>query len=156
MQAAIIGIGLCMLVLAGGLAGVGHYDGVLGTVTPEALQGNDLPQDALLRVRVTGTVEEARSHFLTLRATFVLPGPMERAMEENRWIPVEILFPDGQARPAFLEDTGDSWAKGSILVVKGTPRAYWPLMERGADLEPGGAVLFIHPETVREPVLFKS
>lgn len=154
MQATIIGVGLCMLALAGGLSGVGHYDGVLGAVEAEAFQGPDLPEEATMRVRIRGTPEEARAEFGAIRATFVLPARMEAAMAESSWVPVDLLFADGSSRPAFLE-SDQRYEEGAVLVIQGTPRAYWPLMDTGSDLEAAGSVLFIHPDLVREPLLFK-
>lgn len=107
-----------------------------------------------MRIRISGTPEEARSQFGAIRSTFVLPLAMEESMASGRWLPVEILFESGATRDAYLE-TESSWAPGTVLVVEGTPRAYWPLMDTGRDLETASAVLFIRAVEAHEPILFK-
>lgn len=142
-----------MLALAGGLAGVGHYDGVLGAAEADAFEGPELPDNAMMRVRVRGNADEARAEFGAIRSTLVLPARMEAAMSEGSWTPVDILFADGGPRAAFLQ-TDQVHEEGTILVIQGRTRAYWPLMDTGTDLKAANPILFIHPETVRAPLIF--
>lgn len=151
MHVLFVGIGLSMLLVASGIASIGHYDGVLGADTPESLLENK--ESATFRVLVTGTPEDARLSFLTYREELVLPDQMREQIDTRQYIPVQITAE--KPMDGFLEVWNFVPQPGTTLVVSGEVRMEWALFDVGNQALASLPVMFIHPEEYHEPLIFK-
>lgn len=140
-----------MLLVASGIAGIGHYDGVLGADTPESLFEGD--ESATFRVKVTGTPEDASRSFLTYRQELVLPDQMREQIDTRQYVPVQIIA--DKPIDGFLEIWSFVPEAGETLVVSGNVRMEWALFDVGTQALASMPVLFIQPEEYHEPLIFK-
>jgi len=153
MNVLFVGIGLSMLALAGGLAGIGHYDGVLGADDSQVFFDRD--GSGTFRVRVTGTPEDADRSFALYRQELVLPESMREDMDTRQFVPVEIV--SDPPRSGFMEVWQFVPQPGETLVVSGAVRTEWALFDAGTGSHPlpSMPVLFVHPSEYHAPLIFK-
>ena len=151
MNVLFVGIGLSMLVVASGIAGIGHYDGILGVDNPESFLDSEEP--ATFRVKVTGSAEDAARAFVGYREQLVLPDKMREQIDTRQFVPVEIL--SDEPLQGFLEVWEFVPAPGTTLVVSGNVRMEWALFDTGTAALASLPVLFIDPDEYHEPLIFK-
>lgn len=152
MNLPIIGVGLTMILGGVVLAGIGHYDGVIGAddVNQVLLEGGP----ATFRVTVLGSREEAQATFHEYQRRLVVPEGMENRLQSASFVPVEIEN-DEEAVLAFLQVQGTAPPVGTTLVVFGHVETEWPLFDAGSRMLSSMPVLFVYPTDYHEPVLFK-
>lgn len=151
MNVLFVGIGLSMLAVASGIAGIGRYDGVLGADKPESFLDSEEP--ATFRVKVLGSPEDASRSFLDYREQLVIPDEMRDQIDTRQFVPVEILA--DEPIQGFLEVWSFVPEPGDTLVVSGNVRMEWALFDTGTAALESLPVLFIHPEEYHEPLIFK-
>jgi hypothetical protein len=152
MKGLFVGIGLCMLGVGSVLAGIGHYDGVLGVDDPAEFFDHD--GSATFRVVVTGTVEDASNSFSLYREELVIPDTMRDDIDTRQFVPVDIV--SDERRSGFMEVWQFVPEPGQTLVVSGTVRTEWALFDAGSHPLASLPVLFVHPTEYHAPLIFKG
>lgn len=154
MQLGIVGIGLTIVAISGALAGVGHYDGVLGTATPSEVLDATSPISVTVRITITGAPIEAGTRVESLQDAVLVPDLLKERLGTAKYAPVEIQgLADAQA---FMLVTDPAPPPGSVLVVRGSIHTFSPVYHTGNDALEAVPVVLLVPEKMHEPVFFKD